>query len=91
MAAASFVFAFTNSAARLSLTASLQQAASKRSIGRVMGVTRFASNLVSVALKALVGVAFAAGHAPSTAFAWLGAGLAVVSAVQFALARRLRS
>jgi hypothetical protein len=91
MAAASFVFAFTNSAARQSLTASLQQAAPKGAIGRVMGVTRFASNLVSVTLKALVGVAFAAGNGPSAAFAWLGAGLAAVAALQFALARRIRS
>jgi hypothetical protein len=89
MSAAAFLFAATNVGARLALTVRLQEETPLETAGGVTAVVRFASNLVSVILKALVGAAFALGAGPRTAFAVVGAGLGLVALGQFFLAARL--
>lgn len=84
-----FVFATLNAAARLSMTGSLQDGTPLEAAGGVTAVARGASNAVSVSLKFLLGAAFALGAAPRSAFALVGAGLAVIAAIQFVLASRL--
>ncbi|MDE2141388.1 MAG: MFS transporter, partial [Elusimicrobia bacterium] len=91
MLVAAFVFALANVGARLALTTRLQERTPLEAAGGVTAVSRFASNLVSVLLKAAVGVAFALGGGPRAAFATVGAGLAAVALLQFGLASRLRS
>jgi hypothetical protein len=91
MLAACFLFAFTNGAARLVMTRRLQEATPEHAIGGVTAVARSGSNLVSVALKGLMGAAFAAGGGIMAAFAMGGAGLASLALVQLALALKLRA
>ena len=89
MVAGVFVFATLNAAARLSMTGVLQDATPLTAAGGVTAVARASSNAVSVALKALLGVAFALGAAPRAAFGIVGLGLGTVAAVQLVLAARL--
>lgn len=84
-----FVFATLNAAARLSMTGALQDGTPLAAAGGVTAVARGASNAVSVSLKFLLGAAFALGAAPRSAFALVGAGLALIAVVQFVLAARL--
>ena len=84
-----FVFATLNAAARLSMTGVMQDATPLAATGGVTAVARASSNAASVALKCLLGAAFALGAAPRTAFGLVGAGLAVVAGTQFVLAARL--
>jgi predicted MFS family arabinose efflux permease len=90
MMLAAFGFSLANVGARLALTRRVQERTPHGAIGGVTGASRFAANSVSVAMKALVGAAFALGAGPRTAFAVVGAGLALVAAAQFALAAHLR-
>ncbi len=89
MMAAAFLFSFTNVGARLALTTTLQERTPLELAGGVTAVARFGANGASVGLKALVGAAFALGAGPRGAFAAVGAGLALVAALQLALAARL--
>lgn len=89
MLAAAFAFALANVGARLALTTRLQERTPLGTAGGVTAVSRFASNAVSVLLKAAVGAAFALGGGPRAAFAAVGAGLALVALAQFWLAARL--
>ena len=91
MLAAAFLFAFVNVGARLALTLRLQEETPLGMAGGVTAVIRFASNLASVVLKALVGTAFALGGGPHAAFAVVGVGLALLALAQFHLASRLRA
>ena len=84
-----FAFATLNAAARLSMTGALQDHTPLVAAGGVTAVARGASNAVSVALKFLLGAAFALGAAPRSAFAAVGAGLTVIAALQFVFASRL--
>jgi len=85
MLAAAFAFAFANVCARLALTRRIQERTPAAAIGGVTAATRFAANGVSVALKALVGAAFALGASPRGAFGIVAAGLALVALAQFLL------
>lgn len=89
MVAGVFAFATLNAAARLSMTGALQDSTPLVATGGVTAVARGASNAVSVALKFLLAAAFALGAAPRAAFGLVGAGLAVIAAVQLLLAARL--
>lgn len=89
MLAAAFVFSFANVGARLALTRRVQERTPIGLIGGVTAVARFAADGVSVLAKSLVGAAFALGAGPRGAFAAVGAGLGVLSALHFVLARSL--
>ena len=89
MAAAAFLFSLTNVGARLAVTTRLQEATPAGTIGGVTAAARAGSNLVSVGLKALVGLAFAIGAGPRGAFSAVGVGLALIAGLQLALASKL--
>ncbi|MGZ3670854.1 MAG: MFS transporter, partial [Bdellovibrionota bacterium] len=89
MCAAAFVFAFTNVCARLSLTRTRQQLTPLGQMGGVTAASRFCANLVSVGIKALVGVAFTLGAGPDAAFTIVGISLASIALGQFFLAAYL--
>ena len=92
MLAAAFLFSLLNVGARLSLTTAVQAGTPPEAAGRVAALWRFASNLVSVLLKAAVGAVFAAGKAgPSAAFAVFAAGLGLVALLQAGLGARARA
>lgn len=89
MVAGVFLFAALNAAARLAMTGVVQDATPLTAAGGVTAVSRAASNSVSVALKALLGAAFAFGAAPRAAFGIVGVCLGAVALVQLALSARL--
>jgi MFS family permease len=89
MVGAVFTFAVTNVGARLSLTRVRQEFTPLELAGGVTAASRFGSNLVSVLLKALVGVAFTMGAGATEAFALVGFALALIAFAQLLLARYL--
>ena len=88
MALGCLFFAVTNVMARVSVASTLQSSIPQGAEGPVMGLARFSGNMMSVALKFGVGLAFAVAS-PSHAFLIIGAGLAAVAAAQLWLSRRL--
>jgi predicted MFS family arabinose efflux permease len=89
MMAAAFAFSLVNVGARLAVTRRLQEATPMSAAGGVTSVARFASNGVSVVLKALLGAAFAFGSSPRQAFAVIAGSLALLALTQFGLASNL--
>jgi len=88
MALGCLFFAVTNVMARVSVVSTLQSSIPQGAEGPVMGLARFSGNMMSVALKFGVGLAFAVAS-PSHAFLIIGLGLAAVAAAQLWLSRRL--
>ena len=86
MSACVFAFSLTNVCARLALTRKVQERTPVALAGGVTAVTRAASNLSSVGIKAVVGAAFALGASGAEAFTIVGLGLTVLAVVQLALA-----
>lgn len=91
MTVAVFVFGLTNVCARLSLTRRRQELTPLEHAGGVTSASQFAVNGVSVAIKALVGGAFALGTGAYGAFAIVGGVLGLLAGGQFLLSRRLGS
>lgn len=89
MSGSAFLFALTNTGARLRLTRIRQKLTPLNAAGGVTAASEFAANFASVILKALVGVAFTISHDATVAFAILAAGLTVLAIGQIAIGRYL--
>jgi predicted MFS family arabinose efflux permease len=91
MAAGIFLFASSNIMGRLSIVSMLQSLIPQAAEGSVMGVTRFSVNLMSMALRFMVGLAFAVAITPQHGFALVGVGLGIFAALEIWVSRRLKN
>lgn len=91
MSFVAFVFAFTNTGARLTLIRMRQERTPLQLAGGVTAVSRFMANAVSVVAKALVGLALTLGKTPTMAFSLVGVLLLVIALVQVGVLLRARA
>ncbi len=88
-AAGILLFAATNTAARLALSAEIQRRAEPGRAGALMGPARFAANATGLAIRLLAGLAFGAALSAAGSFAAIAGGLGVTALALGASALRL--